>query len=54
MAMRPCPECGKEVSSEAQACQHCGFRFTGSYTKLAGWSALALIILFGVLERCPA
>ena len=25
MALIKCPECGKEISSEADACIHCGF-----------------------------
>jgi hypothetical protein len=29
MAMRTCRECGKEISSEAKACPHCGVRDPG-------------------------
>ncbi|MCL5269034.1 MAG: zinc ribbon domain-containing protein [bacterium] len=25
MSMSPCPECGKEISTRAEACSHCGF-----------------------------
>lgn len=27
MALIPCPECGKEISSRAEICVHCGFPF---------------------------
>ena len=27
MALAPCPECAREVSSQAKACPHCGFPF---------------------------
>ncbi|MGZ4965913.1 MAG: zinc ribbon domain-containing protein [Chthoniobacterales bacterium] len=26
MALKACPECGKEVSDKATRCPHCGFR----------------------------
>lgn len=41
MAMKPCLECKKEVSTEAKACPHCG--------KVAPTTSSARRILVGVL-----
>lgn len=30
MALKPCEECGKEVSDKAAACPHCGAPIAGS------------------------
>jgi hypothetical protein len=57
MALKPCRECKKEVSSEAGKCPHCGIRNPGATGKsgnvrnfLAG--LLALIVLVSILGRC--
>ncbi len=33
MAMIPCKECGKEISSEAEVCPHCGVKTNYGTTK---------------------
>jgi len=30
MAIKSCKECGKEISSKAEVCPHCGFRLRKS------------------------
>jgi hypothetical protein len=37
MPLQPCRECGKEVSTEAAACPHCGAA-TPTRQKTIGWS----------------
>lgn len=52
MPIEKCNACGKEVSSTAKNCPHCGHQMHGSYTKIAGWAALAFILLVFVTEKC--
>lgn len=47
MALRPCRECGKEVSSDANACPHCGKRIQKKTS--TGTGCLAIIIGFVVI-----
>ena len=42
MALVPCPECHKEVSTEARACPQCAFPFPGKKVTLAGRPAVRL------------
>lgn len=54
MALINCPECGKEISSEATACPNCGkpiprrkgkpFYKTGSF-----WAIIIMVIIIGLL-----
>jgi hypothetical protein len=46
MALKSCPECSKEVSSDATRCPHCGKRLKmGLFAKLL-LAAVALFVLF--------
>ena len=52
MALKPCKECGREISSEASACPHCGKKDpTGKSTSPVAMGCLILILLgvFGSL-----
>lgn len=42
MALKPCKECGKEISSTAQACPHCGKPLK---QKGMGWGCLSIACL---------
>ena len=45
MALVPCPECHKEVSTQAMACPQCAFPFPGKHGRQeGGWS--------GILNTC--
>lgn len=52
MALIKCPDCGKEMSSTTPTCPHCGYQPRPSYTRLAGFLALAFILLAAILARC--
>lgn len=41
MALKPCPECGKEVSTEAKQCIHCGAK---QPTSKSAWVAVKGLI----------
>lgn len=48
MALKPCRECGKEVSTQAKECPHCGVSFPTSPVvtkKLVGIGCLTLLVL---------
>ena len=50
MALTTCPECSKEVSTDAARCPHCGKKLkTGMLVKLL-LSALAFIVLLMGIE----
>lgn len=50
MAIKPCRECGKDVSSEADKCPHCGIaKPAGGGTSVSGGFCGCLIIAFMVL-----
>ena len=42
MALTKCKECGKEMSSQAKVCPHCGYK--PKRTSLVTWAVLILII----------
>ncbi len=51
MAMTTCKECGKEISSSAHVCPHCGKkRAHWSLMKIVGLSFLAIVVLGIVLS----
>lgn len=55
MAMKPCRECGTEVSTKAKTCPHCGVDHPADKVKAAGASmqkigcALTLLITLPIL-----
>lgn len=48
MALVKCKECGKEVSSEAEACPHCGAKIASNSSMGCG-SIVGIVLLVGVL-----
>jgi RNA polymerase subunit RPABC4/transcription elongation factor Spt4 len=47
VALKPCKECGREISTEAKACPHCGKTSpTGAKTSWLAAGCLIIIILF--------
>lgn len=50
MALKPCKECGKEISTEAKACPHCGKKNPTSAAGLSrgaiGFLVLIIVIAF--------
>lgn len=44
MALKPCPECGKEMSTDADACPSCGW---GSRGEVTPWGMT--VVTLGVL-----
>jgi RNA polymerase subunit RPABC4/transcription elongation factor Spt4 len=50
MALKPCRQCGKELSTEAEACPHCGAKVRKPTSVLTWIGAIILaIIVFNVL-----
>lgn len=52
MALQPCRECGKEVSSEAASCPHCGIAAAATDANVVGRGILIVVrvlLLVGVL-----
>lgn len=55
MALLSCKECGKEMSSTAPACPHCGARRTSPLS--AAWTAIKVVValFFGlIVYRCAS
>lgn len=48
MAMTTCKECGKEISSKAKQCPHCGAKRKGSFLKKLLIGVAGLIVLVAV------
>ncbi len=59
MAMRPCVECGKMISTWAQRCPHCGRslptpnRQIGAAFSVVGCLLCFLLILVLIARGCP-
>ncbi len=49
MAIRPCRECGKDVSTGAQSCPHCGVPIARNKTSAGTWGCLVLVILVAAI-----
>ncbi|MBQ3265220.1 MAG: zinc ribbon domain-containing protein [Ruminococcus sp.] len=50
MALIKCPECGKEISSEAKRCPHCGKRLkTPWYKSWIFWTVTGVIIFIAIM-----
>ena len=55
MAMTKCRECGKDVSTEVQACPHCGAVTSGKKSVDKATSAARIILMtIGILSALPA
>jgi uncharacterized membrane protein YvbJ len=52
MALRICPECGKEGADSANRCPHCGHNFGAGLSRMAGLLAVAFIIALMMQQRC--
>lgn len=53
MALIKCPECGKEISSEAKACPHCGKPIPRAqrkpfYKKSSFWAVVIMIVMLTI------
>lgn len=48
MALKPCKECGKEISTDAKACPHCGKR-SPTQTTISTTTGLLIILALGSL-----
>ena len=49
MALTKCKECGKEVSTGAKTCPHCGIKNPGVKGKDAAIGCLVMIVIVGLL-----
>jgi ribosomal protein L40E len=47
MALKPCRECGQEVSTDAKSCPHCGTKHPTGKRKPLGCGMLILVIVLG-------
>ncbi len=45
MAMKPCKECGKEVSSQAKTCPHCGVEIVKTSKSISTCSGCLIVLL---------
>jgi hypothetical protein len=54
MAMKPCRECGREVSTEAKVCPHCG-KSAPTGKKLGCWGigCLSVVVLIAISTMIP-
>ena len=57
MALKPCRECGEEVSTDAKTCPHCGVRYPGkplgaSPGALGCVTLLAIVVFLGMCGQC--
>ena len=61
MPLKPCPECGHQVSTAARACPSCGYQATIRINPVAKgvfkfgvliWKIIAAIILTAVVFAC--
>ena len=49
MALKPCLECGREISTEATSCLHCGAAVQATLPFLSGSRGRGTLIVFVVL-----
>src|SRR5689334_16362869 len=49
MALKPCRECGREISTEAKSCPHCGKKApTGAGSSPLAVGCLAILVLVAI------
>lgn len=63
MALVPCPECGKEISTQAVACPHCGAPQTRTVVEVTSkknkpfnvwfWVLVAILVAGGLSNIIP-
>lgn len=51
--LRPCPECRREISTNASSCPHCGHPLHSSDTWFLTWLLVGLLIVAVVLGWLP-
>ncbi len=49
MALRPCKECGQQISIDAKACPHCGKKQANSRAAVGCLTLVALLIVLGIV-----
>jgi len=55
MALTKCQECGKDISTTAQTCPHCGAKPSGRKAKDTATSGARIILMtLGILSALPA
>lgn len=53
MATVRCPECGEDVSENAQVCPHCGYEPESARARqLTKPARIVFLVLFGVVVLC--
>ncbi len=45
MALEQCPECGKDISTTAESCPHCGFQDQSGKVVAAATSTVRIILM---------
>jgi hypothetical protein len=54
MALKPCRECGEQVSSRADYCRHCGrWMVWGRLDELSGVPLLLLLLMYYFNDLYP-
>ena len=48
MALKQCPECGKEVSDKAETCPHCGVRLISEVAQVRAVLILVIVAIIGL------
>lgn len=51
MALRPCKECGQQISSDAKTCPHCGKKVPSSTAAIGCLIVIGLFVLLPVIGR---
>ena len=49
MALKPCKECGKEISTSAKVCPHCGKETISAWTKPRGTGSGCLLVIVVII-----
>jgi predicted nucleic acid-binding Zn ribbon protein len=49
MALKPCPECGKSVSTKAVSCPNCGYELVPSFRARYRRNSIGCLWMLGVI-----